>query len=368
MRTHPMKSTLRTLLHAFTVIGAGATGLACGSQEDVAGSARDAGALHALVGPAGGELVGAAGTPLADVHVVIPAGALAEDVDIEVRPATGGAELPTTAVRCGPQFELAPAGLALAVPASVTLPFDEDVVEAHDRLDEDVKVWVRDGDRWGQEKQIESAGGSVTIELSTLTTVAAGVNPPAPEDIARFTLKPVQKLLPCFAKYPEDPARAPTVDVTVVRGELNDVLRLKGRNFKPGLKFDLFTVEHSLLGADGKVDPDFAGFGLAWYQTDLEAQKSGSMGVTLRTILLDQIFGFDPAVGLAPTQTFHVGFWFNNPADAAACGFDATKPTPFNGEHEAGPLAMITTPDASTDLGPLCTKPDTSVSPARCDP
>jgi len=29
---------------------------------------------------------------------------------------------------------------------------------------------------------------------------------------------------------------------------------------------------------------------------------------------------------------------------------------------------MITLPDANTGLGPLCTKPDTSVSPARCDP
>jgi len=54
--------------------------------------------------------------------------------------------------------------------------------------------------------------------------------------------------------------------------------------------------------------------------------------------------------------------------DAAACGFDVTKPTPFNGEHKAGPLAMISLPDAETGLGPLCTKPDTSVSPARCDP
>jgi hypothetical protein len=37
-------------------------------------------------------------------------------------------------------------------------------------------------------------------------------------------------------------------------------------------------------------------------------------------------------------------FWFNNPADAAACGF--TGVTPFNGEHQAGPLAMISRLDA----------------------
>jgi hypothetical protein len=34
-------------------------------------------------------------------------------------------------------------------------------------------------------------------------------------------------------------------------------------------------------------------------------------------------------------NTFHMGFWFNDPNDAAPCGFDVTKPTPFNGEHRA---------------------------------
>src|SRR5437764_412919 len=71
---------------------------------------------------------------------------------------------------------------------------------------------------------------------------------------------------------------------------------------------------------------------------------------------------------LPPTNTFELGFWFNDPADAQACGFDPSRPTPFNGEHHAGPLAMISLPDAGTGLGPLCLKPDTSVTPARCNP
>jgi hypothetical protein len=37
---------------------------------------------------------------------------------------------------------------------------------------------------------------------------------------------------------------------------------------------------------------------------------------------------------------------------AAECGFDPQNPTRFNGDHKAGPLAMISTPDASTGLGP----------------
>jgi hypothetical protein len=38
--------------------------------------------------------------------------------------------------------------------------------------------------------------------------------------------------------------------------------------------------------------------------------------------------------------------------------FDVTKPTPFNGEHTAGPVAFISVPNAITNLGPLCTDPN----------
>jgi len=265
-------------------------------------------------------------------------------------------------------FALEPAGLALAVPASVTLPFDESVIQTNERFDDEVKVWVRDGDHWSRQLQTDSAEGSVTVQLPTLTTVAAGVNPPKPTDVIHFHLDPNPKFLRCLAAYPDDPTRAPSADVTVVRGELNDSLSLQAWNIKPGLKFDMFTVEHSALKADGKPDPAFPGFGLAWYQSDLDARNDGRARVNIRTILLDQIFGFDPAVSLAPTGTFHVGFWFNDPKDAAACGFNPATPTPFNGDHQAGPLAMISVPDATTNLGPLCTKPDTSTTPARCSP
>ena len=86
----------------------------------------------------------------------------------------------------------------------------------------------------------------------------------------------------------------------------------------------------------------------------------------IRTILLDQIFGFDPTVGLKPTNTFHVGFWFNDPEQARACGFKGV--TPFNGEHHAGPFAMISLPVAATKLGPLCSNPDFSTNPVSCHP
>lgn len=150
---------------------------------------------------------------------------------------------------------------------------------------------------------------------------------------------------------------APTAQVIVQRGELNDILILRAQHLKPNLGFDLFTIQNTNLLADGQVDPNFKNFGLAWYQSDIQADANGDAEVAIKTILLDQIFGFDPGVALVPTNTFHLGFWFNNPHDAAACGFDPTKPTPFNGEHKAGPNAMISVPNAETDLGPLCTAP-----------
>jgi hypothetical protein len=86
----------------------------------------------------------------------------------------------------------------------------------------------------------------------------------------------------------------------------------------------------------------------------------------IRTILVNQIFGFDAGTTppLPPTHTFHVGFWFNKPADAAPCGF--TGSTPFNGEQNAGPNAMISVPNPTTGLGPLCLNP--SSTPGKCNP
>jgi hypothetical protein len=169
-----------------------------------------------------------------------------------------------------------------------------------------------------------------------------------------FHLVPQPKFVNCLGVvgHPE-----PTADVIVQRGELSDILILSAHHLKPNLGFDLFTIQNSNLLSSGEVDPNFKNFGLAWYQTDVQADSNGEAEVAIKTILLDQIFGFDPAAALAPTHTFHVGFWFNKPQDAEACGFDPTKPTPFNGEQNAGPNAMISLPNPSTDLGPLCTQP-----------
>lgn len=215
----------------------------------------------------------------------------------------------------------------------------------------------------------------VFVLLLTALLIPAATTPPVVnakpltdgESVA-FNLTPVGRFVDCFARHPGDPTKAPYAEVRVQSGKQNDRMVVRLFNFKPQLAFDLFTTERSLFQADGTPVPDFKGFGFAWYQSDIQVGGNGFAEVEINTILLNQIFGFNPDVGLAPTNTFHVGFWFNNPHDAAACGFDVNNPTPFNGEHKAGPLAMMSTPNAETNLGPLCTNPNRSTNPVSCNP
>jgi hypothetical protein len=213
------------------------------------------------------------------------------------------------------------------------------------------------------------ATGVMALAISTLI---GGVSFPATaaaqdkKDEISFDLVPNPQFVNCLRRssYEEPRARA-----TVIRGKQNDTLILDLDGIKPGLAFDLFTVERSSLLSENVPDPAFNGsFGLAWYQSDIEIRRHTDDGhVRIKTILLDQIFGFDPDKTLPPTNTFHIGFWFNNPEDAVPCGFPEGKFTPFNGEHKAGPLAMISVPDPSTRLGPLCTDPDPQ-HPGACNP
>ena len=195
------------------------------------------------------------------------------------------------------------------------------------------------------------------------SSLAVAQNKP---DETTFTLKPNPAFLACLSGG----STAPKATVHVKRGELNDTALIRVTGLKPNLQFDLFTVQRSPLDSGGAPVAGFKGFGLAWYQSDLSADGDGNAKVVIKTILLDQIFGFDadaaptqvagPATVttvLKPTNTFHMGFWFNNPDDAAPCGFDVSKPTPFNGQHRAGPLAMISLPVEPQNLGPLCTSP-----------
>jgi hypothetical protein len=213
---------------------------------------------------------------------------------------------------------------------------------------------------------------SIGTAAAMIVTYHAAFAQSGPGEV-RFDLEPNPQFVSCLAPG------APVAHVTVKRGNLNDTLLLRATGLKPNLQFDMFTVQRSPLDANGKPVANFKGFGMAWYQSDIEADENGEAKVLIKTILLDQIFGFDadpvpgsnpPKTVLPPTNTFHLGFWFNNPDDAAPCGFDVNKPTPFNGEHHAGPLAMISLPVAPNNLGPLCSRPtgDAAAADSGVDP
>jgi hypothetical protein len=119
-------------------------------------------------------------------------------------------------------------------------------------------------------------------------------------------------------------------------------------------------------GLPKKTDFDFfviqvpdAKFGLSWYQGDLESNKYGNARGTFVGRFNEETFIVAPGVApapvlhtspfkdaasnpvTAPVHTFHLGFWFNSPKDAAKAGC-GNAVTPFNGEHNAGPQAMST--------------------------
>src|SRR5262245_65896278 len=106
-------------------------------------------------------------------------------------------------------------------------------------------------------KHYKLSAALVTIGLTLMCcsgTLFAGEH-----DVIQFSLVPNPQFVDCLAAYPGDLHRLPTADVTVVRGKLNDVLFLRLRNIKPGLAFDLFTVQRSNLLANGLPDPDLVG-------------------------------------------------------------------------------------------------------------
>lgn len=198
--------------------------------------------------------------------------------------------------------------------------------------------------------------GSKYLMLGALaiSILAAAIQPLTAQVVQKKTFKlyPNPKTIACAGVQGGAP---PTATVTVVRGSLADTLTITGKNFQPGLGFDLFTIQRSELLSNGQLDPNFTNFGQAWYQTDLKTDAYGNLSGTIQTILLDQIFGFDPDANLLPTQALNVGIWFDDPNTAGACGFNVNNPTPFNGQHKAGPNALISIPNATTGLGPLCT-------------
>jgi hypothetical protein len=137
-----------------------------------------------------------------------------------------------------------------------------------------------------------------------------------------------------------------------------EVMDVSVHGLPPKTNFDVFVIQV----------PN-APFGMAWYQGDLETNEHGRGHQTFvgrfneETFIVAQGSAAAPVVHhnaipdaqtnppTGPVHTFHIGVWFNSPADAVKAGCPGDM-TPFNGEHNAGiqALSSRTFPDAQ---GPL---------------
>lgn len=142
--------------------------------DDGAGPAPEFEKLKGVVGAAGGELVGDV-PGFEGFRLVVPDGALTEETEITVELALDPTPLPELAAAIGPQFRILPADLSFSVPASITLPFDEDLRQQGDATDEECQAWIRSDGDWVGVQQTSSTPTSVTVPLTEAGVIGAGL-------------------------------------------------------------------------------------------------------------------------------------------------------------------------------------------------
>ncbi len=138
-----------------------------------------------------------------------------------------------------------------------------------------------------------------------------------------------------------------------------EVMTVDATGLPPKTDFDLFVLQVPK-----------APFGVAWYQGDLETNHEGEAHGRFVGRFSVETFAVAPGSAPAPVefqdapfpdaslnpafnpiQMYHLGVWFNSPADAQQAGCPATV-TPFNGEHNAG-IQVLNTAQFPDDQGPL---------------
>jgi hypothetical protein len=151
---------------------------ACAETDDPSSSAivivEQDNQLVATVSAEGGVIQGAPGGPFAAFKLEIPKGALNDEQVITVSLIDGTALLPPLAEGIGQPFTIEPAGLALNLPATLTLPVSPERRDAFFSEASECKIWMRDGDGWKNLDQVSSTDTSVTVETLTLNAALSG--------------------------------------------------------------------------------------------------------------------------------------------------------------------------------------------------
>jgi len=177
-------------------------------------------------------------------------------------------------------------------------------------------------------------------------TIAAKPKPKKPK--IKFQMVPAQATCLQTAK----------ADVRVTSSGPVEEMDVEVSGLPPNTDFDFFVIQVPK-----------APFGLAWYQGDIETDGDGeghqrfigrfntetfivSVGSAPAPVVHNGPFpdaSLNPPFN--PVHTFHLGLWFNSPADALKAGCPGAV-TPFNGEHNAG-VQVLNTSNFAIDQGPL---------------
>jgi hypothetical protein len=181
--------------------------------------------------------------------------------------------------------------------------------------------------------------------VAAMTARGAG-----PGDKIKFDMVPSTAAATCLAHAKGH------VEVEAKHGV--EKMKLKFEGLPANTGFDFFVIQA----------PN-APFGLSWYQGDLETNHDGKAELKVVGRFNVETFIVAPGSTAAPihfagdassnpptppVHTYHLGLWFDSPADATAAGCPGAT-TPFNGEHTAGVQALSTRnfPDLAGPLSQL---------------
>jgi hypothetical protein len=163
--------------------------------------------------------------------------------------------------------------------------------------------------------------------------------------LQRFTFLMVRS--PALNAFPNFVPNA-VGSVTITTIGIVEVMDVTIQGLPPNTDFDFFVIQ-------APNSP----FGLCWYQSDIETDSRGIATIQLVGRFSIETFIVAPGVAPAPlvfggmfpsvatnpqtgpVQIYHLGLWFNSPADAVKAGGPPTV-TPFNGEHNAGVQVLNT--------------------------
>ncbi len=135
-----------------------------------------------------------------------------------------------------------------------------------------------------------------------------------------------------------------------------EVMDVKIEGLPSNTGFDAFVIQV----------PNFP-FGMSWYQGDIQTNGRGKGYARFVGRFNEETFIVAPGTPTVaplthtgdagenpvtkPIHTYHIGIWFNSPADAVKAGCPGAT-TPFNGEHNAG-IQILNTSTFVDEEGPL---------------